>query len=105
MTDPNRDSFHLSRLRSRCALRTRRWPVQITLHLSSTQGLHGSSSPPSPTACHRSGENVSQVAEIANGVHGADTVTANYVQIWFRRFRPGIFDVKDSPHTSRPVVE
>ncbi|GFW58214.1 transposable element Tcb1 transposase [Trichonephila clavipes] len=33
------------------------------------------------------GENASQVAEIAHGVYGADTVTANYVQFWFRRFR------------------
>ncbi|GFV10212.1 histonelysine Nmethyltransferase SETMARlike [Trichonephila clavipes] len=36
---------------------------------------------------------------------GADTVTANYVQFWFRRFRSGIFDVKDAPRTGRPVVE
>ncbi|XP_073983651.1 histone-lysine N-methyltransferase SETMAR-like [Rhodnius prolixus] len=51
------------------------------------------------------GENASQAAEIVNGVYGADTVTANYVQFWFRRFRSGIFDVKDAPRTGRPVVE
>ncbi|GFX73625.1 histone-lysine N-methyltransferase SETMAR [Trichonephila clavipes] len=51
------------------------------------------------------GENAIQVAEIGNGVYGADTVTANYVQFWFRRFRSGIFDVKNAPHTGRPVVE
>ncbi|GFW94399.1 histone-lysine N-methyltransferase SETMAR [Trichonephila clavipes] len=51
------------------------------------------------------GENASQVAEIANGVYGAGTVTANYVQFWFRRFRSGIFDVKDAPHTGRPIIE
>ncbi|GFU85007.1 histone-lysine N-methyltransferase SETMAR [Trichonephila clavipes] len=51
------------------------------------------------------GENANQVAEIANGVYGADTVTANYVQFWFHRFRSGIFDVKDAPRTGRPVVE
>ncbi|GFU96078.1 histone-lysine N-methyltransferase SETMAR [Trichonephila clavipes] len=51
------------------------------------------------------GENASQVAEIANGVHGADNVTSNYVQFWFRRFRSGIFDVKDAPRTNRPIVE
>ncbi|GFV33145.1 mariner Mos1 transposase [Trichonephila clavipes] len=51
------------------------------------------------------GENASQVIEIVNGVYGADTVTANYVQFWFRRFRSGIFDVKDAPRTGRPVVE
>ncbi|GFU65799.1 histone-lysine N-methyltransferase SETMAR [Trichonephila clavipes] len=51
------------------------------------------------------GENASQVAEIVNGVYGADTVTANYVQFWFRRFRSGIFDVKDAPRTGRLVVE
>ncbi|GFT03709.1 histone-lysine N-methyltransferase SETMAR [Trichonephila clavipes] len=43
------------------------------------------------------GENASQVAEIVNGVYGAVTVTANYVQFWFHRFRTGIFDVKDAP--------
>ncbi|GFY05846.1 histone-lysine N-methyltransferase SETMAR [Trichonephila clavipes] len=51
------------------------------------------------------GENERQVAEIANGVYGADTVAANYVQFWFRRFCSGIFDVKDAPRTGRPVVE
>ncbi|GFT09931.1 histone-lysine N-methyltransferase SETMAR [Trichonephila clavipes] len=50
-------------------------------------------------------ENSSQVAEIVNGVYGADTVTANYVQFWFRRFRSGIFYVKAAPCTGRPVVE
>ncbi|GFW25834.1 histone-lysine N-methyltransferase SETMAR [Trichonephila clavipes] len=51
------------------------------------------------------GENTSQVAEIANGVYGANTVTANYVQFWFHRFRSGIFDVKDAPRIGRRVVE
>ncbi|GFX72521.1 putative DD34D transposase [Trichonephila clavipes] len=51
------------------------------------------------------GKNSSQVAEIVNGVYGAYTVTANYVQFWFRRFRSGIFVVKDAPHTGRPIVE
>ncbi|GFX21272.1 histone-lysine N-methyltransferase SETMAR [Trichonephila clavipes] len=51
------------------------------------------------------GENASQVAEIANGINGAHTVTANYVQFWFRRFRSGISDVKVAPRTSRPVIE
>ncbi|GFW87565.1 histone-lysine N-methyltransferase SETMAR [Trichonephila clavipes] len=51
------------------------------------------------------GENSSQVDESANGGYGANTVTANYVQFWFRRFRSGIFDVKDAPRTGRPVVE
>ncbi|GFW88120.1 histone-lysine N-methyltransferase SETMAR [Trichonephila clavipes] len=50
-------------------------------------------------------ENASQVAEIVNGVYGADTVTANYVQFWFRRIRSDIFDVKEAPHTGRPLVE
>ncbi|GFV39865.1 histone-lysine N-methyltransferase SETMAR [Trichonephila clavipes] len=40
------------------------------------------------------GENASQVAEIVNDIYGANTLTANYVQFWFRRFRSGIFDVK-----------
>ncbi|GFW53538.1 histone-lysine N-methyltransferase SETMAR [Trichonephila clavipes] len=50
-------------------------------------------------------ENARRGAEIVNGVYGADTVTANYVQFWFRRFRSGIFYVKDAPRTGRPVVE
>ncbi|GFU70501.1 histone-lysine N-methyltransferase SETMAR [Trichonephila clavipes] len=50
-------------------------------------------------------EIASQVAEIANGVHGADTVIANYVQFWFHRLGSGIFDIKDAPRTGRPVVE
>ncbi|GFW36364.1 histone-lysine N-methyltransferase SETMAR [Trichonephila clavipes] len=54
--------------------------------------------------CDKS-ENVSQVAGIVNRVYGADTVTANYVQFWFRRFRSGIFDVKDTLRTDKPIVE
>ncbi|GFX49138.1 histone-lysine N-methyltransferase SETMAR-like [Trichonephila clavipes] len=50
-------------------------------------------------------KNESQVAEIANGVYRADTVTDNNVQFWFHRFRSGIFDVKDVPRTGRPIVE
>ncbi|GFX46217.1 histone-lysine N-methyltransferase SETMAR [Trichonephila clavipes] len=49
-------------------------------------------------------ENESQVAEISNGVYGADAVTSNYVQFWFR-FHSGIFDVNDAPRTGKPVVE
>ncbi|GFX90817.1 hypothetical protein TNCV_3166481 [Trichonephila clavipes] len=50
------------------------------------------------------GENASQVAEIVNGLYSADTVTANYVQFWFRRFRSGIFDVKVSPRPSSKML-
>ncbi|GFU27184.1 histone-lysine N-methyltransferase SETMAR [Trichonephila clavipes] len=35
----------------------------------------------------------------------AESVKANYVQFWFRRFRSGIFDVKDAPYKVMPVVE
>ncbi|QQP57101.1 Histone-lysine N-methyltransferase SETMAR, partial [Caligus rogercresseyi] len=48
------------------------------------------------------GENASQVAENVNSVYGPDTVTANH---WFRRFRSGNFDVKDTPRSGRPIVE
>ncbi|GFX48721.1 HTH_48 domain-containing protein [Trichonephila clavipes] len=48
------------------------------------------------------GENASQVFELVNGVYGADAVTANYLQFWFRLFRSGIFDVKDAPRTGSP---
>ncbi|GFW66637.1 hypothetical protein TNCV_1370701 [Trichonephila clavipes] len=43
------------------------------------------------------GKNASQVAENVNGVYGADTVATNYVQFWFRRFRPSIFVAKVAP--------
>ncbi|GFV33973.1 hypothetical protein TNCV_2613711 [Trichonephila clavipes] len=43
-------------------------------------------------------ENASQAAEIVNGVYGADTVTANYVQFWFRRFCSGIFKLPRTSH-------
>ncbi|GFQ73293.1 histone-lysine N-methyltransferase SETMAR [Trichonephila clavata] len=35
-------------------------------------------------------ENASQAVEIVSGVYDLDTVTANYLQFWFRRFRSGI---------------
>ncbi|GFV93708.1 histone-lysine N-methyltransferase SETMAR [Trichonephila clavipes] len=47
----------------------------------------------------------SQVAEIVHSVFGADTVTANYEQFWFRPIRSGIFDDKDAPRTGRPIVK
>ncbi|GFX00391.1 hypothetical protein TNCV_4680661 [Trichonephila clavipes] len=50
-------------------------------------------------------ENASQAAEIVNGVYRPDTITVNYLQFRFRGFRSGIFDVKDAPRTSRPVVK
>ncbi|GFU62516.1 hypothetical protein TNCV_1313611 [Trichonephila clavipes] len=34
------------------------------------------------------------MAEIVNGAYGVGTVTANYVQIWFRRFRSVGFQKK-----------
>ncbi|GFT11835.1 histone-lysine N-methyltransferase SETMAR [Trichonephila clavipes] len=48
---------------------------------------------------------LNELAEIVNGVYGSDTVTANYVQFWFHRFRSGIFDIKDAPRTGRTIVE
>ncbi|GFX77871.1 histone-lysine N-methyltransferase SETMAR [Trichonephila clavipes] len=48
------------------------------------------------------GENASQATEIVNGVYGADTVTVNYLQFWFRRFRLGILDAS---RTGRAIVE
>ncbi|GFT11180.1 histone-lysine N-methyltransferase SETMAR [Trichonephila clavipes] len=51
------------------------------------------------------GKNGSQAAEIVNGIYGADSVTSNYVQFGFHRFRSSIFYVKVVPRTGRPVVE
>ncbi|GFX11879.1 histone-lysine N-methyltransferase SETMAR [Trichonephila clavipes] len=50
------------------------------------------------------GKNASKVAEIANGVYGANTVTANYVQFWFRRFRSEIIEV-DQHVSSRSITQ
>ncbi|GFU53813.1 histone-lysine N-methyltransferase SETMAR [Trichonephila clavipes] len=50
-------------------------------------------------------ENVIQAAEILNGVNGAYSVTANYVQFRIRRFRSSIFDVKDAPRTGSLIIE
>ncbi|GFU42526.1 histone-lysine N-methyltransferase SETMAR [Trichonephila clavipes] len=47
------------------------------------------------------GENAKQATEIVNGAYGADTVTANYVQFWFRRFRSRIFGVKVAVYNYR----
>ncbi|GFV71819.1 histone-lysine N-methyltransferase SETMAR [Trichonephila clavipes] len=58
-----------------------------------------------PCIVPQHGENASQAAEIVNGVYTADTVTANHIQFWFRRFRSCICDAKDALHTGRPVVE
>ncbi|GFV64174.1 histone-lysine N-methyltransferase SETMAR [Trichonephila clavipes] len=51
------------------------------------------------------GDNASQVTEIVNGVYDTDTVTANYGQLWFCRFRSELFDVKLAPRTGRPVID
>ncbi|GFU35799.1 histone-lysine N-methyltransferase SETMAR [Trichonephila clavipes] len=40
-----------------------------------------------------------------NGFAVLRGVFSNYVRFWFRRFRSGIFDVKDAPRTGRPVIE
>ncbi|GFV38299.1 hypothetical protein TNCV_1619451 [Trichonephila clavipes] len=45
-------------------------------------------------------ENASQAAEIVNSVYDAETVTANDVQFWFRRFCSGTFHVKVAPSPS-----
>ncbi|GFV11079.1 histone-lysine N-methyltransferase SETMAR [Trichonephila clavipes] len=51
------------------------------------------------------GENTSRASEIVNGVYDVDTVKANYVQFWVRRFRSGIFDAEDALPTGGPFVE
>ncbi|GFX04227.1 histone-lysine N-methyltransferase SETMAR [Trichonephila clavipes] len=43
--------------------------------------------------------------KLINGVYGANTVTANYVLLWFLRFCSDIFDVKDAARTGRFVVK
>ncbi|GFU31449.1 histone-lysine N-methyltransferase SETMAR [Trichonephila clavipes] len=51
------------------------------------------------------GENACQLAELANGVYDPNTVRSNYVQFWFHRFCPGIFNVKDASCTGSSFVE
>ncbi|GFX80209.1 histone-lysine N-methyltransferase SETMAR [Trichonephila clavipes] len=67
--------------------------------------IRASRGSPMPKFFFDKGENANQVTEIANGVYGANTVTVNYVQFWFRRFRLGIFEVKDAPRTGMPIVK
>ncbi|GFW17148.1 histone-lysine N-methyltransferase SETMAR [Trichonephila clavipes] len=56
--------------------------------------------------CHRIQlKRTNQVAAIVHGANGADTITANSVQFWFRRFRSGIFDAKNAPRIGGPVVK
>ncbi|GFT09863.1 histone-lysine N-methyltransferase SETMAR [Trichonephila clavipes] len=50
-------------------------------------------------------ENARPVAEIEKGVYDADSVAYNYMQIWFRRFRSGTFDVKHAHCTGKPIIE
>ncbi|GFX53152.1 transposable element Tcb1 transposase [Trichonephila clavipes] len=45
------------------------------------------------------GENASQVAEIVNGIYDADTVTANFMQFWFHRFRSDVAREFDIAHS------
>ncbi|GFU45452.1 uncharacterized protein TNCV_3625721 [Trichonephila clavipes] len=66
---------------------------------------YGNSSNVFPLFFFDKGENASQEAKIENGVYSVNNVTANHGQFWFRRFRSGILDVKDAPHTDRPIVE
>ncbi|GFU39528.1 histone-lysine N-methyltransferase SETMAR [Trichonephila clavipes] len=79
--------------------------VSVTNHYAGWTDLYTYNSYYFTILLYMDGENASQAAEIMNGVYGADTVTANYVQFWFRRFRSGIFDVKVAPHKGRPVIE
>ena len=46
--------------------------------------------------CFDNGEKASQAAELVNTVYGPYTVTANYAQFWFHKFRSDIFDVQDA---------
>lgn len=43
--------------------------------------------------------------KIVNGVYGSHSVTANYMQHWFHRFRSGTFDVKDAPRTGTNILK
>ncbi|GBP22856.1 b(0,+)-type amino acid transporter 1 [Eumeta japonica] len=44
--------------------------------------------------------------EIINpGVYGPNAVSMRVAQNWFKRFESGDFDVKDEPHSDRPVID
>ncbi|GFY33042.1 hypothetical protein TNCV_2229931 [Trichonephila clavipes] len=80
------------------------WPIQLCLQ-GVKNGNQQRENTVQFTVFFDKGEDASQTAEIVKGVYDVDTVTANYAQFWFRRFRSSIFDVKDAPRTVRPVIE
>jgi len=49
-------------------------------------------------------KNATQVAKKICNVYGHDTVSARVTQSWFKRFLSGNFNVKDAPHSGRPIT-
>ena len=54
---------------------------------------------------HRKGYNGSQIGREICAVYATDAVTDLTVRNWFERFRSGNLDVKDLPHSGRPLTE
>ena len=51
------------------------------------------------------GKNAAQACEKICAIYGEDTLSKSAARKWFARFRAGNFDVKDEPHSGRPITE
>ncbi|GFX16842.1 uncharacterized protein TNCV_2518201 [Trichonephila clavipes] len=78
----------------------------MTIFMNSLHPSQGCIPQRNMTKCKRKAKMLARRLKLyINCVYGSNTVTANYVQFWFRRFSLGIFVIKDALHTGRPVVE
>jgi len=51
---------------------------------------------------YKKGKNATQAAKKLCDVYGHDAVRV--AQIWFKRFQPENFDIKDAPRSARPIT-
>ncbi|XP_035744177.1 histone-lysine N-methyltransferase SETMAR-like [Vespa mandarinia] len=54
---------------------------------------------------YKKGTNATQAAKKICDVYGLDAVSVRVVQIWFKRFQSGKFDINDAPRSGRPITE
>lgn len=50
-------------------------------------------------------KNATQAAKRDCNVYGTNGVLVRVAQSWFKRFQTGNFDIKDAPHSVRPVTD
>ena len=54
---------------------------------------------------YKKGKNATQVAKKICDVYGPSAVSVRVVQIWFKRFQSGNYDVKDARRSGRPITD